>query len=183
MKLSIARAADILLAGGIVAYPTEGVFGLGCLPDDLAAVHRLLTIKQRAASKGLILIASNRAQLCDWIDCDPAVIPDPDPTRPVTWIVPARPDTPALVKGDHAGIAIRLTTNPTAALLCDMTGSALVSTSANIAGQPVARNRYVLRRKFGSCIDSIVPGDCGPASSASEIRDLGTGMVFRSGAA
>ena len=183
MKLSIARAADILLAGGVVAYPTEGVYGLGCLPDDLAAVQRLLTIKRREASKGLILIASDRAQLCNWIDRDPAAIPDPDPSRPVTWIVPARPGTPGLVRGRHAGIAIRLTTNPTAALLCDMTGSALVSTSANIAGQLVARNRYVLRRKFGARVDCIVPGDCGPASGASEIRDLETGTVLRTSAA
>ena len=183
MKLSIVRAADVLLAGGIVAYPTEGVFGLGCLPDDPAAVQRLLRIKQRAASKGLILIASQRAQLRDWIDCNLADVPDPDPDRPTTWIVPARAGTPGLIRGSHAGIAVRLTTNPTAALLCDMTESALVSTSANIAGQPVARNRYVLRRKFSACVDCIVPGDCGPAVNASEIRDLTTGTVFRASAA
>ena len=54
---SVMHAADVLLRGGVIAYPTEGVFGLGCLPDDFAAVQRVVAIKQRDASKGLILMA------------------------------------------------------------------------------------------------------------------------------
>ncbi len=88
----------------------------------------------------------------------------------------------ALIRGTHAGLAVRLTTNPTAAALCDATGSALVSTSANLAGEPVARNRFVLTRKFSRRVDYIVPGDCGPASGPSEIRDLSTGAVLRAAA-
>ena len=84
-----------------------------------------------------------------------------------------------LVRGTHAGLAVRLTTNPTAAALCEATESALVSTSANLAGEPVARNRFVLTRKFRRYVDYIVPGDCGPAAGASEIRDLATGTVLR----
>ena len=85
----IKRAADVLLQGGVIAYPTEGVFGLGCLPDDLRAVARLLGIKRRDPRKGLILIASEPGQLRDWIDMDPASLPAPDPARPTTWIAPA----------------------------------------------------------------------------------------------
>lgn len=179
MKLSIAVAAEILLGGGVVAYPTEGVFGLGCLPDDPRAVARLLRIKRRDPRKGLILIASEPEQLRDWIEMDPASLPAPDPARPTTWIAPASENVSALIRGTHTGLAVRLTTNPTAAALCNATGSPLVSTSANLAGEPVARNRYVLRRKFSACVDYIVPGDCGPASGPSEIRDLGTGAVLR----
>ena len=182
MKAAIAKAADTLLAGGVIAYPTEGVFGLGCMPDDDDAVLRVLSIKRRDPAKGLILIASDREQLRDWISSDKE-LPDPDPARPTTWIATSQPHVSPLVRGQHAGIAVRLTTNPTAAALCDAVGSPIISTSANFAGQPVARNRYVLRHRFGSCVDYIVPGDCGPASGASEIRVLATGDVLRPGAA
>jgi len=179
VKLSVLRAADVLLSGGVIAYPTEGVYGLGCMPDDNAALLRLLTLKQRDPGKGLILVASTKQQLDDWIRPDGSAIPDPDPSRPTTWIAPAHDHVSSLVTGDHAGLAVRLTSNPVASAICDAVASPIVSTSANVAGAPVARNRIVLRRKFGPCVDYIVPGDCGPYSGASEIRDLATGRILR----
>ncbi len=179
MKLSIAKAADVLLGGGVIAYPTEGVFGLGCLPDDEDAVLRLLRIKRRDPRKGLILIAADKSQLDDWIEPDGGALPPPDPAHPTTWIAPAKSHVSPLVRGQHAGLAVRLTTNPVAAAICDAVAAPIVSTSANVAGMPVARNRYVLRRQFGATVDFIVPGDCGPASGPSEIRELATGNVIR----
>ena len=179
MKLSVAVAAETLLGGGVVAYPTEGVFGLGCMPDDPEAIIRLLAIKRRDSGKGLILIASRHEQLEGWIAMDASSLPDPDPATPVTWIAPADAGVSRLVRGNHAGLAVRLTTNPTAVALCDAIDSPLVSTSANLSGQPVARNAYILRRKFGDLVDYIVPGQCGPACGPSEIRDLATGAVIR----
>ncbi|MDH3338344.1 MAG: Sua5/YciO/YrdC/YwlC family protein [Gammaproteobacteria bacterium] len=179
MKLSITRAADTLLRGGIIAYPTEGVFGLGCMPDDVAALLRLLALKRRDPRKGLILIASDRSQLDAWIDPDASRIPDPDPAHPTTWIAPAQSHVSSLVTGDHASLAARLTSNPVAAAICAAVESPVVSTSANLAGERVVRNRIVLRRKFGACVDYIVPGDCGPSFGASEIRNLTTGKIIR----
>lgn len=179
MRLSIAKAADALLGGGLIAYPTEGVFGLGCMPDDDAALLRLLALKGRDPGKGLIIIASNKEQLDDWIDPDGDRLPDVDAAQPITWIAPAKPQVSALVRGDHAGLAVRLTTNPTAAAICDAVDSPIVSTSANFAGRTIVRNRFVLRRQFGAFVDYIVPGDCGPVSGPSEIRDLETGAVLR----
>jgi len=75
MRLSIAKAADTLLGGGLIAYPTEGVYGLGCMPDDDAAVLRLLTLKGRDPGKGLIVIAADKRQLDDWIIPDGSCIP------------------------------------------------------------------------------------------------------------
>ena len=173
------RAAEVLLGGGVIAYPTEGVFGLGCLPDDDEAIARILDIKRRAPDKGLILIAARAKQFSGWIlDAD---LPDPDPSRPVSWIVTPRPHVSPLVTGDNPGLAVRVTTNPVAAALCDAVDSPIVSTSANRAGQPVARNRYVLRRQFGALVDYVCPGSCGPASAPSEIRDLRSGKVLRPG--
>ena len=178
--MSVSRAADVLLRGGVIAYPTEGVFGLGCLPADQQAVARVLDIKRRDASKGLILIAANADQFDGWIALpDGAALPDPDPTHPITWIVPPGPNVTPLLRGGHASIAVRITTNPTARALCLAVDSPLVSTSANLSGKPVARNKNVLQRQFGSVVDYVVPGDCGPASGPSEIRDFLSGNILR----
>jgi L-threonylcarbamoyladenylate synthase len=179
MKVAIARAAEVLFGGGVIAYPTEGVFGLGCIPDDPVAVARLLNIKQREVSRGLILIAARREQLDPWIAGGAAQLPEPQPRRPTTWIVPASARVPDWVRGRHTGLAVRLTTNPVAKELCMAIDGPLVSTSANIAGRPVARNRFVLRRRFGPCVDYVVAGDCGPAQGPSEIRALSTGEILR----
>ena len=178
--MSIKRAADILLRGGVIAYPTEGVFGLGCLPDDFEAVDRVLELKRRDAAKGLILIAASADQLDDWVALPAGLsLPQPDPTHPVTWIVPPGPLAYPAIRGGHPTIAVRLTTNPVALALCNAVDSALVSTSANISGKSTARNAFVLRRQFAQQVDYIVPGDCGPASGPSEIRDLISGKVLR----
>ncbi len=179
MKLFISRAADVLLDGGIITCPTEGVYGLSCMPDNSAAITRLLRIKQRDPAKGLILIAASKEQLQDWISVPVDEIPDADPLQPITWIVAAAPSVSTLVRGDHDEVAVRVTTNPVARALCEAVESPLVSTSANIASEAPARNRFILRRKFAGCVDYMVPGDCGPATGPSEIRNLSTGEVLR----
>ena len=180
--LSTRHAADLLLAGGVIAYPTEGVFGLGCLPDNTAAVERILSIKNRAANKGLILIAATADQFEGWIDAEHREkIPQPDPLQPVTWICRPSPQVPAIITGEHTGLAVRVTTNPVAAAICDAVDMPIVSTSANTSGRPVARNSMVLRRQFGGLVDYVVPGRCGPATGASEIRDMESGRVLRPG--
>jgi L-threonylcarbamoyladenylate synthase len=178
--MSVSHAADVLLRGGVIAYPTEGVFGLGCLPDNPLAIQRLLDIKRRDAAKGLILIAANAGQLDGWIDLpEDVVLPEPDPLHPVTWIVPPGPRVTPLLRGTHAGLAVRITTNPTAIALCLAAASPLVSTSANLSGKPTARNQFILQRQFGGVVDYVVPGDCGPASGPSEIRDFASGSILR----
>lgn len=183
MKMFIKRAADVLLAGGVITCPTEGVYGLSCLADNDDAIVRLLTLKRRDPGKGLILIAANAGQLSDWIDLEGDVLPQPDSARPVTWIVPARSGVSPLVRGDHETIAVRITTNPVARELCLAVASPIVSTSANIAGQPVARNIFVLRRHFTAGVDYIVPAECGPASGPSEIREFKSKQILRPGRA
>ena len=63
----IRRNRDLLRSGAVIAYPTEAVWGLGCLPGDLDAVKRILQIKRRPAHKGLILIAAKWSQLTPWV--------------------------------------------------------------------------------------------------------------------
>ncbi len=177
---AVSVATDVLLSGGVIAYPTEGVFGLGCLPDDERALQRLLHIKRRDASKGLILIAANASQLNGWIDLPAGKsLPAPDPTHPTTWIVPPGPHVTGLLRGEHENLAVRITTNRVASMLCQAVDSPLVSTSANLSGKRTARNRFVLQRQFADVVDYVVPGDCGPASGPSEIRDFTSGKILR----
>jgi L-threonylcarbamoyladenylate synthase len=174
------KAADILRSGGVIAYPTEGVFGLGCLPDNLDAIERILQIKQRDSAKGLILIAADASQLDRFVDLpESAYFPEPQADNPITWIVPAGNSVSPALRGDNDGIAVRITTHPVAQSICRSVESAIVSTSANKSGQPVARNQTSLVRQFGSLVDYVVPGACGPSDGPSEIRDLQSGEVLR----
>jgi L-threonylcarbamoyladenylate synthase len=175
-------AARRIRAGGIVAYPTEAVYGLGCDPWNGDTVRRLLAIKQRSESKGLILIAAELAQL------EPFVEPL-DASRmeavlatwpgPVTWLLPARPATPRWLTGRHATLAVRVTAHPLASSLCTRAGGALVSTSANIADRPPARTALRVRTALGAQVDLVLVGPCGGRAQPSTIRDGRSGRVIR----
>jgi L-threonylcarbamoyladenylate synthase len=178
----LALAAHWVACGGVVAYPTEAVYGLGCDPRDGAAVRRLLALKARPEGKGLILIAAAWSQLEPYVrDLEPermAVIHATWP-GPVTWLLPARPETPRWLTGDHATLAVRVTAHPMAAALCQRWGGALVSTSANRASRPPARTALGVRRALPSGLDYLLSGPCGGAARVSSIRDGRTGAVLR----
>jgi L-threonylcarbamoyladenylate synthase len=182
MMLIADKAAKVLRRGGVIAYPTEGVFGLGCLPHNLAAVQRLLNIKQRESSKVLILIAASAAQFDGWVELpDSVALPEPLPLNPITWIAPAGRQVDPLIRGNNDGVAIRITTHPVARSICERLDSPIVSTSANLSGRSVARNQNSLRRQFEGLVDYVVPGPCGPSDGPSEIRNLIDGRVIRQG--
>ena len=178
------QAARMVDAGGVIAYPTEAVYGLGCHPLDADAVLRLLRLKQRSVDKGLILIAADLRQILPYVQpLSPALQRRVEATwpGPVTWLLPARPETPWWLRGTHDTLAVRVTAHPLAAALCQACGSALVSTSANRAGQPPARSALRVRMVFGDQIDHLVHGALGGADRPSEIRDGRSGRVLRPG--
>jgi len=182
--IHLKQAAQAIHRGGVVAYPTEAVFGLGCAPDNVHGVLRILELKHRPMEKGLILIASRVKQLMPYVDLDqlPATTRETILTSwpgPVTWLLPVKPDTPAWLTGDHTTLAVRVTAHPVAAALCEQLGHALVSTSANHAGQPPARHRTQAKNLFGRQLDYILAGQCGPQTRPTEIRDALTNQVVR----
>ena len=171
-----------------MAYPTEGVWGLGCDPFNPAAVQRLLRLKQRDPAKGLILIAGDIGQLeplltdisqsqrQQLLEAWPAPV-----TEPVTYIVPANNRVPTLVKGEHSGIALRVSAHKPVIDLCRAFGGPVVSSSANIAGMPAAQWPWQIKRQLGDQLDFLLPGPLGGAKKPSEIRDLISGTVLRKG--
>ena len=177
------RAAEVVRAGGVIAYPTEAVYGLGCDPGNTSALERILDIKGRPQGAGFILIAADLAQLEGWITPTPAErerLTARSP-MPVTWVVTAGPRASALLTGGRRTLAVRITAHARAAALCRAAGMPLVSTSANVHGRPPARTALTVRRALGSRIDLVVPGPTGGAAKPSEIRLAATGAVLRAG--
>jgi len=180
----IRRAARAIAAGGVVAYPTEAVWGLGCDPLSRDAVMEVLELKGRQVTKGVILIAADLDQLLPFIGTLDAaerqrlaVAGD----RAVTWVVPASAQAPAWVTGGRDTIAVRITRHPVAAALCCVVGTALVSTSANPQGHLPARSAMKVHQYFHGRLADITPGAVGRAAKPSEIRDIRTGHILRSG--
>ena len=169
----------------VIAYPTEAVFGLGCDPDSEKAVNALLALKQRPWQKGLILIAANYEQLKPYID-DAALTDSQRETifsvwpGPVTWVIPARPETPRWLTGSFDSLAVRVSDHPLVQQLCSQYGKPLVSTSANLSGQEPCRTTEEVRIQFGSSLPRLA-GLVGGRLNPSEIRDALTGKQFRQG--
>jgi L-threonylcarbamoyladenylate synthase len=178
------QAVHVLRSGGLIAYPTEAVYGLGCDPLDAEAVLRLLQLKRRPWQKGVILIAAEQAQL------EPYLLPldetlrariEPSWPGPDTWLLPARPETPWWLCGEHETLAVRVTAHPVAAALCRAFGGPLVSTSANRAGQAPARSPLAVRTVFGDEVDLIIHAPLGGAERPTRIRDGRSGEIVRAG--
>lgn len=181
-SLAIRRAGAVIRAGGVVAYPTEAVWGLGCDPLDAEAVARILALKERPASMGLILIAADAAQLDPWVlPVSTAVEARIAATwpGPVTWVLPARDWVPDWIHGGRGSLAVRVTAHPQSAALCRATGFPIVSTSANRSGRPPARTGIQVRRWFGDELDLILGGATGGRGKPSEIRDGISGQPIR----
>ncbi len=180
----IHRAADCMRRGGIIAYPTEGVWGLGCDPFNEGAVHRLLQIKQRPIEKGLILAAGKLRQIDPLFsgleDAQKEILAATWP-GPVTWLMPD-PDQliPSWIKGKFESVAIRVSAHPTIVQLCSAFGGLIVSTSANPAALAPARTRLRVLTWFGDDIDYVLPGKLGGQRGPSSIRDLASSNVIRS---
>lgn len=179
-------AARVVRDGGVIAYATEAVFGLGCDPASDTAIEKLLHLKQRPAHKGLILIAANETQLHPYLDLRairPAIWQQVRSSwpGPVTWLLPVANNVSPLLCGEHETVAVRVTAHAQVRDLCEAFAGALVSTSANRSEQPPARDVSQVRAAFGDELDCILEGQTGGADRPSEIRDGLTGRVIRAG--
>jgi L-threonylcarbamoyladenylate synthase len=183
-QADIQAAATLLREGGVLAYPTEAVFGLGCDPHDRMAFERLFALKGRPPTQGVLLIAADVAQVEPYIDLSavPAQVLEqvlaswPGPN---TWVFPRSALVPAWVAGGHAGIALRVTAHEPAAALCRAFGAPLVSTSANPHGEPPARDLTTLERYFGADLDAALDAPLGGLERPTTIRDALSGAMIR----
>lgn len=172
-------AANAVSSGCVVAYPTEGVWGLGCNPLDRQAVERIYFLKGRPDSKGVILIADSVERLEPFVKDMPAL---PAQITPTTWLISHGGYTPVWVTGGSDKVAIRITQHPLVAALCAAAETPIVSTSANPAGRRPALSAMQVARYFGGFIDVIVTGPRAHNRGASQIIDWETKEVIRKAA-
>ena len=178
----INQASEAVRRGGVIAYPSEAVYGLGCDPLNRDAVARVNQIKSRPAGKGFILVAATPAQLepfCDMTNADFRRRAAADWPGPVTWVFPQADGCPEWLCGAHPGIAVRVSAHPVVAALCRACDSALVSTSANSSGAPPAVTAQQVKDIFGDALDYIVDGEVGELARPTVIRDVASGQVIR----
>ncbi|MBS0351126.1 MAG: threonylcarbamoyl-AMP synthase [Proteobacteria bacterium] len=176
------KALDCLNRGGVIAYPTEAVYGLGCDPFNPEAVNRLLHIKQRSADKGLILVAAS------WDQVEALTEPVPPSALaqamttwpgPFTWVFPSSAKTPLWIRGKFPSIALRVSAFPIIQELCIAYRKPIVSTSANRGGEPPLRDFRSMQIMFSNEVDFIVPGKVAGLPKPTLIRDILSGEVLR----
>lgn len=182
MIADINAALKALDEGGVIAYPTEAVYGLGCDPRNTDALQRILDIKSREAHKGFILIAANQDQLAPFLaPVTPAWQAQLDEAwpGPVTFILPAANSVQPLLSGQRDTLAVRVSAHPLVNQLCTAFGGAIVSTSANLSGQPALNTGLDVEQVFKNSIDVIIEGKVGELSSPTHIIDARTGQRLR----
>ncbi|MDX1736547.1 MAG: Sua5/YciO/YrdC/YwlC family protein [Halioglobus sp.] len=176
------QALRTLRGGGVIACPTEAVWGLSCDPFDEDAVERLLLLKDRPVEKGLILVAASEAQLAFLLD---SLEPQQRETLsrtwpgPATWLVPHGGRVPQWVSGVHTTVALRVSDHPVVRAICEAFGGPLVSTSANPGGARPARALFQVHNYFNDAVDFVLPGRLGASGRPTVIRDLASGEVIR----
>jgi len=175
---SLGKAAQIIRRGGLVAYPTESCYGIGCDPLNARAVRRLLSLKQRPGHKGLILIASNTRQLQPYVSVIDKKVLVTWP-GPVTWLLPSKKNVPNWIRGQHQNIAVRISAHKIANNLCRATGFAIVSTSANLSGTVPMRTYRQVKTLFGSRLDYVLPGLIGNLKNPTSIINANTQEIIR----
>lgn len=183
-SLTATEAAAAIRRGGVIAYPTEAVWGLGCDPLNENATRRLLSIKQRSVEKGLILVASNLDQLRVFVDLGSMARERLEEVLstwpgPHSWVLAASVAAPTWVTGARSSIAARVSAHPEVVALCDACGHALVSTSANRAGEPAAHRREAVDPALLKQLDGMLQGETGGLKRPTLIRDAASGAVLR----
>lgn len=171
--------------GGVIAYPTEAVFGVGCDPDNSQAIKKLLAIKNRSEEKGLILLAGDFTQLLPYLDISQLSSTQIEQIlnrwpNGITQVLPANPNISSLLTGRFNSIAVRITDQPDVVTLCAEANKPIVSTSANFSGNSPAKTWQTLDKKLVEMIDYTLKGDTLSFQQPSTIINGLTGEIFRS---
>lgn len=178
----ISSAIEVISRGGVIAYPTEAVYGLGCRADDRAAVERICALKERPIEQGVIVLIHDLDQLGNWIeplDADELASVRLTWPGPVTWLMPASEHCPTWLKGQHPSLAVRQSDHPLCRELCGALDVPLVSTSANRSGEAPARSALEAQRIFGDSVDLVLDAPLGDSDTPSAIYDLKSGERLR----
>ena len=177
---SIRHAAHIIRSGGVIAYPSDTIYGLGCDPYNPGAVERINTIKQRPSNKQFILLAGNIEQIKPLIQIskDQEILLTQN-NEPTSWVVNAKPSAPNWLTDNNNTLTIRISNHENIKQLIHILGHAIISTSANISGKKPATNALQLHQYFHRKVDKILISNTKQSGKPSKIIRLCDNYIFR----
>lgn len=183
MNLKFQQACLTLKAGKLLVYPTESVFGIGCLAKNRNAVKKLRQVKRRQETKGFIVLCSSIEQMLEnfpeiSITTQQLKLIKEKHAHPTTWLIPCKRSQLKLLTGNNRRIAIRITEHAIAKQLCDSCGP-IVSSSANPAKVKTPETLLKIRKHFQSQVDFYFNEKLGGKTKTSQIIDIVNGEIIR----
>lgn len=185
MKESLDKALEILRNGGIILYPTDTIWGIGCDATNANAVRRIYNLKKRADAKSMLMLVGSDGQLQRYVENVPDIAWDliDVAVHPMTIIYDhPRGVAPELLAPDGSA-GFRITSEPFSRTLCQRLGRPVVSTSANISGQPAPKSFHDITPEILEGVDYVVdygrgrPGDKAPGQPSNIIKVTDSAVV------
>ncbi|MGC9151897.1 MAG: L-threonylcarbamoyladenylate synthase [Microbacter sp.] len=175
MEEDLKKCIEVLRSGGVILYPTDTVWGLGCDAGNEKAVQRIFELKKRADNKALLLLVDSFGRLQSYVESIPDLAFDliEMSEKPLTIIYSQGKNLAANVLADDGSIGIRITKEPFSHALCERFRRPIVSTSANTSGQPTPRNFLEIEPYIVESVDYVVKyrqNDATPAKASSIIK-------------
>jgi L-threonylcarbamoyladenylate synthase len=158
---SIPEVAELLCRGGVIVYPTETVYGLGCIADDALAAQRITAIKFSRLDANFLILVRDLEQTLNYAESIPTVartLAQAFWPGSLTLILPALMDLPGILIGPGGGVAMRVSPHPWVQALMAELGVGLISTSANLHGYPAPAALMALDQQVGNQADLVVDG-------------------------
>ncbi|MBK7130686.1 MAG: threonylcarbamoyl-AMP synthase [Crocinitomicaceae bacterium] len=158
MKAEIDQAAKIISQGGVILYPTDTIWGLGCDPQNTAAIEKICQIKKRSESQHFIVLVNSDYLLNKYTDTIPEICYDlMDMTEsPLTIIYPKGKNVSSKILAEDGSIGIRMVNQSFCTALMNKTRTGLVSTSANISGKPFPASYHDIDPEILKAVDYTV---------------------------
>lgn len=182
-KEDIREAVNVMNRGGVILYPTDTIWGIGCDATNEAAVKKVFDIKQRIDTKALIVMVDSEAKIESYVETVPEVAWDllEVTEKPLTIVYDKGKNLAHNLLGEDGSVAIRMTRESFSKELCMRMKRAIVSTSANISGQSAPTSFNDIPESIKRSVDYICQArqDEKSATKASSIIKLGAGGVIQ----
>lgn len=186
MNEDILNALHVLREGGVILYPTDTVWGIGCDATNQQAVKRIYTIKQRSDAKAMLLLIDSSAKLPNYVADIPSIAWDliDVAVKPLTIIYPGAKNLAPDLLAEDGSVGIRITNEKYSRLLCERFRKPIVSTSANISGQLAPQNFDQIDPRIIAAVDYVVKyrqddSTIAVPSSIIKIGENGTVQIIR----
>ncbi len=183
MLTEIKKTIEVLRSGGVILYPTDTVWGIGCDATNESAVRRVFDIKKRSDAKAMLVLIDSPAKLQRYVDEVPDIAWDliEMADKPLTIIYPQAKNLASNLIAEDKSIGIRITNEAFSKTLCEKFRKPIVSTSANVSGEPTPANFSQISEEIKSAVDYVVNfrQDDKSEPKPSSIIKLGKGNLFQ----